>query len=128
MGTSSKPDAISTRRVPSHGRARPSSDQPPGCLHRRQRFDGRISPESACECHVTAPHDGPWQLALRRGFAALRPRDQSPARACRENAACYAHAYITRRFGVFSVRSLLVVWVSSSLATLGYAYADLSLT
>jgi len=29
---------------------------------------------------------------------------------------------------VFSVRSLLVVWVSSSLATLGYAYADLSLT
>src|SRR6187431_482994 len=34
----------------------------------------------------------------------------------------------TRRFGVFSVRSLLVVWVSSSLATLGYAYADLSLT
>jgi hypothetical protein len=35
---------------------------------------------------------------------------------------------ITRRLGVFSVRSLLVVWVSSSLATLGYAYADLSLT
>jgi hypothetical protein len=34
----------------------------------------------------------------------------------------------TRRFGVFSVRSLLTVWVSSSLATLGYAYADLSLT
>jgi hypothetical protein len=34
----------------------------------------------------------------------------------------------TRRFGVFSVRSLLFVWVSSSLATLGYAYADLSLT
>jgi hypothetical protein len=33
-----------------------------------------------------------------------------------------------RRFGVFSVRSLLFVWVSSSLATLGYAYADLSLT
>lgn len=29
---------------------------------------------------------------------------------------------------MFSVRSLLVVWVSSSLATLGYAYADLSLT
>jgi hypothetical protein len=29
---------------------------------------------------------------------------------------------------VFSVRSLLSVWVSSSLATLGYAYADLSLT
>jgi hypothetical protein len=29
---------------------------------------------------------------------------------------------------VFSVRSLLVVWVSASLATLGYAYADLSLT
>jgi hypothetical protein len=29
---------------------------------------------------------------------------------------------------VFSVRSLLFVWVSSSLATLGYAYADLSLT
>ncbi len=27
-----------------------------------------------------------------------------------------------------SVRSLLFVWVSSSLATLGYAYADLSLT
>jgi hypothetical protein len=35
---------------------------------------------------------------------------------------------ITRRLGVFSVRSLLVVWVSSSLATLGYAYADLNLT
>jgi hypothetical protein len=34
----------------------------------------------------------------------------------------------TRRFGVFSLRSLLFVWVSSSLATLGYAYADLSLT
>jgi hypothetical protein len=34
----------------------------------------------------------------------------------------------TRRFGVFSLRSLLSVWVSSSLATLGYAYADLSLT
>jgi hypothetical protein len=34
----------------------------------------------------------------------------------------------TGRFGVFSVRSLLSVWVSSSLATLGYAYADLSLT
>ena len=29
---------------------------------------------------------------------------------------------------MFSVRSLLFVWVSSSLATLGYAYADLSLT
>lgn len=29
---------------------------------------------------------------------------------------------------MFSVRSLLSVWVSSSLATLGYAYADLSLT
>ena len=29
---------------------------------------------------------------------------------------------------MFSVRSLLVVWVSSSLATLGYAFADLSLT
>jgi len=29
---------------------------------------------------------------------------------------------------VVSVRSLLFVWVSSSLATLGYAYADLSLT
>lgn len=29
---------------------------------------------------------------------------------------------------MFSVRSLLTVWVSSSLATLGYAYADLSLT
>jgi hypothetical protein len=29
---------------------------------------------------------------------------------------------------VFSVRSLLLVWVSSSLATLGYAYVDLSLT
>lgn len=29
---------------------------------------------------------------------------------------------------MFSVRSLLVVWVSSSLATLGYAYADLNLT
>lgn len=29
---------------------------------------------------------------------------------------------------MFSVRSLLIVWVSSSLATLGYAYADLSLT
>jgi hypothetical protein len=29
---------------------------------------------------------------------------------------------------VFSVRSLLLVWVSSSLATIGYAYADLSLT
>jgi len=29
---------------------------------------------------------------------------------------------------VFSVRSLLLVWVSSSVATLGYAYADLSLT
>lgn len=29
---------------------------------------------------------------------------------------------------MFSVRSLLLVWVSSSLATLGYAYADLSLT
>jgi hypothetical protein len=29
---------------------------------------------------------------------------------------------------VFSVRSLLFVWVSSSLATLGYAYADLNLT
>jgi hypothetical protein len=29
---------------------------------------------------------------------------------------------------VFSVRSLLFVWVSTSLATLGYAYADLSLT
>lgn len=29
---------------------------------------------------------------------------------------------------MFSVRSLLVVWVSSSLATLGYAYADLTLT
>jgi hypothetical protein len=34
----------------------------------------------------------------------------------------------TRRFGVFSVRSLLFVWVTSSLATLGYAYADLTLT
>jgi hypothetical protein len=34
----------------------------------------------------------------------------------------------TRRFGVFSLRSLLSVWVTSSLATLGYAYADLSLT
>jgi hypothetical protein len=34
----------------------------------------------------------------------------------------------TRRFGVFSVRSLLFVWVTSSLATLGYAYADLRLT
>ena len=29
---------------------------------------------------------------------------------------------------MFSVRSLLIVWVSSSLGTLGYAYADLSLT
>jgi hypothetical protein len=29
---------------------------------------------------------------------------------------------------VFSLRSLLSVWVGSSLATLGYAYADLSLT
>jgi len=29
---------------------------------------------------------------------------------------------------VVSVRSLLVVWMSLSLATLGYAYADLSLT
>jgi hypothetical protein len=29
---------------------------------------------------------------------------------------------------VFSLRSLLFVWVSTSLATLGYAYADLSLT
>jgi hypothetical protein len=29
---------------------------------------------------------------------------------------------------VFSLRSLLLVWVSSSLATLGYAYADLNLT
>ncbi len=29
---------------------------------------------------------------------------------------------------MFSVRLLLSVWVSSSLATLGYAYADLSLT
>jgi hypothetical protein len=29
---------------------------------------------------------------------------------------------------VFTVRSLLLVWVSSSLATLGYAYVDLSLT
>ena len=29
---------------------------------------------------------------------------------------------------MFSVRSLLFVWVSSTLATLGYAYADLSLT
>ena len=29
---------------------------------------------------------------------------------------------------MFSVRSLLFVWVSSSLATLGYAFADLSLT
>lgn len=29
---------------------------------------------------------------------------------------------------MFSVRSLLSVWVTSSLATLGYAYADLSLT
>ena len=29
---------------------------------------------------------------------------------------------------MFSVRSLLCVWVTSSLATLGYAYADLSLT
>lgn len=29
---------------------------------------------------------------------------------------------------MFSVRSLLFVWVSSSLATLGYAYADLRLT
>lgn len=29
---------------------------------------------------------------------------------------------------MFSVRSLLVVWMSSSLAILGYAYADLRLT
>ena len=29
---------------------------------------------------------------------------------------------------MFSVRSLLFVWVSSTVATLGYAYADLSLT
>lgn len=29
---------------------------------------------------------------------------------------------------MFSVRSLLIVWVSASLATLGYAFADLSLT
>lgn len=29
---------------------------------------------------------------------------------------------------MFSVRSLLLVWVSSTVATLGYAYADLSLT
>jgi hypothetical protein len=29
---------------------------------------------------------------------------------------------------VVSVRSLLLVWVSASLATLGYAYADLNLT
>lgn len=29
---------------------------------------------------------------------------------------------------MFSLRSLLSVWVTSSLATLGYAYADLSLT
>lgn len=29
---------------------------------------------------------------------------------------------------MFSVRSLLFVWVTSSLATLGYAYADLRLT
>ena len=29
---------------------------------------------------------------------------------------------------MFSLRSLLVVWVSASLATLGYAYADLNLT
>lgn len=29
---------------------------------------------------------------------------------------------------MFSLRSLLLVWVSSSLATLGYAYVDLSLT
>jgi hypothetical protein len=29
---------------------------------------------------------------------------------------------------VFSLRSLLFVWMSSSLVTLGYAYADLSLT
>jgi hypothetical protein len=34
----------------------------------------------------------------------------------------------TRRFGVFSLRSLLFVWATSSLATLGYAYADLTLT
>ena len=29
---------------------------------------------------------------------------------------------------MFSVRSLLLVWMSSSAATLGYAYADLKLT
>lgn len=29
---------------------------------------------------------------------------------------------------MFSLRSLLFVWVSTSLATLGYAYADLNLT
>jgi hypothetical protein len=29
---------------------------------------------------------------------------------------------------LFSLRSLLFVWMSSSLVTLGYAYADLSLT
>jgi hypothetical protein len=29
---------------------------------------------------------------------------------------------------VFSVRSLLFVWVSSTVATIGYAYADLTLT
>jgi hypothetical protein len=34
----------------------------------------------------------------------------------------------TRRFGVFSVRSLLIVWASSTVATIGYAYADLNLT
>jgi len=44
------------------------------------------------------------------------------------NGAMLRYIVQTRRFGVFSVRSLLLVWVSSSLATLGYAYADLSLT
>src|SRR6476620_7935276 len=34
----------------------------------------------------------------------------------------------TRRFGVFSVRSLLLLWVCTSVATLGYAYVDLQVT
>jgi hypothetical protein len=104
---------------------------PPRRSRRRQAFDGRVSTaqplRDPCDgCRENRHVECSTRAALSQTALAGRGINRRRARAVStRHATLMEH---TRRFGVFTVRSLLSVWVSSSLATLGYAYADLSLT